>query len=341
MKFIEIIMGLALVSLGIITSITDVKKGRIYNRTLLIYSVAGMILDLVYYGYFASDLFFLYIANFAITALISLILFYTHSFAGGDCKLTLVMALLYPANYYLVYDKTKITLFLVLCIAILFGYFYLLGFSICSLVKGKTKLTKEYVKEILKIFLRSFISASAYISLINVLAIVLGKQGIIMNRWLLRIICMGSAWVVGRSPMLKKWPLVFGVYMVSGLVGALFGFVPFSFDPTNYVFVIVLLLCQMTIRINQYEEVEISNLKKGMILSSFSSLLMQNSRVRGLPPISTEDLKSRLTEEQVESITRWAKSRKVFTVTIIRKIPFAIFIFAGFISYFIIWSVVK
>ncbi|WP_290146288.1 hypothetical protein, partial [uncultured Dubosiella sp.] len=219
--------------------------------------------------------------------------------------------------------------------------FYLLGFSICSLVKGKTKLTKEYIKESLKIFLRSFVSASAYISLINVLAVVLGKQGIIVNRWLLRIICMGSAWVVGRSPMLKKWPLVFSVYMVSCLVGALIGFVPFSFDPANYVFVMVLLLCQMTIRINQYEEVEIGNLKKGMILSSFSSLLMQNSRVRGLPPISTEDLKSRLTEEQVESIARWAKSRKVSTVTVIRKIPFAIFIFAGFISYFIIWSVVK
>ena len=341
MKFVEIIMGLALVSLGIITSITDVKDGRIYNRTLSIYSVAGMILDLVYYGYFASDLFFLYIANFAITALISLILFYTHSFAGGDCKLTLVMALLYPANYYLVYGKTKITLFLVLCSAILFGYFYLLGFSICSLVKGKTKLTKEYIKESLKIFLRSFVSASAYISLINVLAVVLGKQGIIVNRWLLRIICMGSAWVVGRIPMLKKWPLVFSVYMVSYLAGALIGFVPFSFDPANYVFVMVLLLCQMTIRINQYEEVGIGNLKRGMILSSFSSLLMQNSRVRGLPPISTEDLKSRLTEEQVESIARWAKSRKVSTVTVIRKIPFAIFIFAGFISYFIIWSVVK
>lgn len=341
MKSIEIIMGLALVSLGIITSVTDTKDGRIYNRTLLIYSAAGILLDLVYYGYFASDLFFLYMANFVSTALISLILFYTHSFAGGDCKLTFVMALLYPANYYLMYGKTKITLFLVLCIAVLFGYFYLLGFSICSLIKGKTKLTKQYVKESLKTFLRSFISASGYISLINVLAAVLTNQGIVVNRWLLRILCMAGAWMVGRNPALKKWPLVLGIYITAALTGAWIGFVPFSFDPANYVLVVVLLLCQMTISVNQYEEVEISHLKKGMILSSFSSLLMQNSRVRGLPPVSTEDLKSRLTEEQVESIGRWAKSRKVSTITIIRKIPFAIFIFAGFMSYFIIWSVVK
>lgn len=50
MKSIEIIMGLALVSLGIITSVTDTKDGRIYNRTLLIYSAAGILLTLFITG---------------------------------------------------------------------------------------------------------------------------------------------------------------------------------------------------------------------------------------------------------------------------------------------------
>ena len=48
-----------------------------------------------------------------------------------------------------------------------------------------------------------------------------------------------------------------------------------------------------------------------------------------------------MTEEQVESIGRWASSRNVSAVTVVRKIPFAIFIFAGFLSYFIIWGMVK
>lgn len=78
-----------------------------------------------------------------------------------------------------------------------------------------------------------------------------------------------------------------------------------------------------------------------MILSTTSSMLMQNSRVRGLPPISSEDLRSRLTEEQVGSIGRWASSRNISAVMVVRKIPFAIFIFAGFLSYFIIWEIVK
>ena len=43
----------------------------------------------------------------------------------------------------------------------------------------------------------------------------------------------------------------------------------------------------------------------------------------------------------MESIGRWASSRNVLTVTVVRKIPFAIFIFAGFLSYFVIWGMVK
>ena len=77
-----------------------------------------------------------------------------------------------------------------------------------------------------------------------------------------------------------------------------------------------------------------------MILSMGASLLMQRSRVRGLPGISSEDLKSRLTEEETESIKRWAKSKKIESLLIVKKIPFAVFIFLGFISYFLIWSVV-
>ena len=124
-------------------------------------------------------------------------------------------------------------------------------------------------------------------------------------------------------------------------IGLFFRFLPFSLNPENYIMVVVLLIFQMTIKTILYEEIKIADLKKGMILSTISSMMMQNSRVRGLPLVSTEDLKSRLTEEQVNSICRWSKSRKIETITIVRKIPFAIFIFSGFLSYFVIWGVIK
>jgi len=152
---------------------------------------------------------------------------------------------------------------------------------------------------------------------------------------------MALAWFIGKSVLLKKWILVICVYLLNIGIGLFFRFLPFSLNPENYIMVVVLLIFQMTIKTILYEEIKIADLKKGMILSTISSMMMQNSRVRGLPSVSTEDLKSRLTEEQVNSICRWSKSRKIETITIVRKIPFAIFIFSGFLSYFVIWGVIK
>lgn len=47
MIIIEIIFIVALISLGIITSISDVKEGRIYNKILLLYALVGIVLDAV------------------------------------------------------------------------------------------------------------------------------------------------------------------------------------------------------------------------------------------------------------------------------------------------------
>lgn len=341
MSIVEILLISLLIVIGILTSITDTREGRIYNKTLLIFMIMGLILDMVYYGYLARNLFLPFLLNFVVIALISLTLFYTHTFAGGDCKLSLVMALLYPAGNYLMYGTSKATLFFALCIGIFYGYIYLLVSSLFSLIKGKTKLSKTYITGYLLSFFKSFISASGYICLINLFFIYLAMQGIYINEWIIRAICMALAWFIGKNVLLKKWILVICVYLLNIGIGLFLRFLPFSFNPENYIMVIVLLIFQMTIRTILYEEINIADLKKGMILSTMSSMVMQNSRVRGLPPVSTEDLKSRLTEEQVNSICRWSKSRKIETITIVRKIPFAIFIFSGFLSYFVIWGVIK
>ena len=79
-----------------------------------------------------------------------------------------------------------------------------------------------------------------------------------------------------------------------------------------------------------------------MILSTASTLQMQTSRVRGLPGISHEDLRDRLTEEQANSVRRWGKTEKGNEmVTIMRRVPFALFLAIGYIVYFLMWSVLK
>ena len=160
MKSIEVIYGILFVLLGIIASRSDFKKGLIYNKVLAIFTFASVILGMVYYGYYARDLIIPFLINFIMIVIISLILFYSHSFAGGDCKLVIVMGLLYPANFYLIYGDSTITLLFALGIAILYGYIYLLGSSIYGLISGRNKMTKEYVKIYILSFLKSFISAT-------------------------------------------------------------------------------------------------------------------------------------------------------------------------------------
>ena len=76
-----------------------------------------------------------------------------------------------------------------------------------------------------------------------------------------------------------------------------------------------------------------------MILSMGSILLLAKSKVKGLPHFSTEDLKSRLSADEVDSVLRWSKTKiGQDTIVIVRKIPFALFIGIGTLL-FTFWEV--
>jgi len=80
---------------------------------------------------------------------------------------------------------------------------------------------------------------------------------------------------------------------------------------------------------------------QGMILSLKTVIKFSSSGIKDLPLITTEDLRSRLTKEEVENIHRWGNSANgKSTITIVRKIPFAIFIASG-VLVFLIMELIK
>ena len=339
MIIIEILLLVLIMLICIRTAYTDNKTGLILNRDLLIFAIPGVVLNVIYYTAFVNDILIEYIINVCIVIIVGLILFYSKSLAGGDVKLLILIGLIYPARMYVVYVENNITLIFALGIAIFLGYVYLLIDAIVGIAKNPTKISKKYVKNYLIAFLKSFIRATLYIGLISYLLSLLSIFGISIGAWISRIICIAIALLIGRYKIFSsKW--LMGIIILLDLLGLiLFRQLPVSTNIGNYIIVIVLLLCQMTIKTNIYREIKISELEKGMILSTVSSLLMQNSRVRGLPRISEENLGDRLTEEQIASITRWAESRDVEWLTIVKKIPFAIFISLGYITYFVLWRI--
>lgn len=341
MRVVEGILLIAILGLCYFTTKSDLNIGIIYNRTLLRFAAGTVVLDVIYYGFFAQDLVTEFLGNFAVVTVVSLLLFYTHSLAGGDCKLLILLAAMYPARFYLVYNDSAITLVFSLLIAILLGYAYLLINSIWKLIRKKNPLIFGYVKGFLFGFFHSYIAAMIYVSMANILLALAYLKGIKIPDWVAYVVCMVVAICVGRFPLLKKKRFLIPMLLLV-IAGSIWLWCfPISVNPENYGLAFILMLFQMAIRTNLYETIKVADLKAGMILSTAVSLMMQRSITKGLPGVSTEDLKSRLTNEEIASIQLWAHAVHIEELTIVKKMPFAIFIALGYITYYILWGAIE
>lgn len=339
MQFLEIVNLCLAACLCVICTKSDILEGVIYNKLLIIFAVFAILIDCVYYGIFAKEFLFIFLTNLTIVSVVSLCLFGANSFAGGDCKMTIVLALLYPAKCYLLYRGNAATLVFAIGYAIFAGYVYLLVNSVIAIATKKAKLTFDYFKRFLLNFLKSYASAMVYIVLSNCVFMLCNSLGIYVNIGASWCVCVLVAWCVGRYSVFKKIFLLVPALIVAAVISIITQTIPISLNPENYILVLLLLLCQMAIRTVIYEEVRVDEIKKGMILTTLSSVLMQTSITKGLPGVSTEDLKSRLTLEEIESIKIWARATHTEELTVVKKIPFAIFITIGFASYLILWGI--
>lgn len=336
MYVLEVISLCLALFLCLICTKSDMREGLVHNKILVVFLCAAVLIDSVYYGFFAKDLLLDFLPNLLVVSLVSLILFYSHSFAGGDCKLTIVLAFLYPARCYFVYRESIYTLIFAVGFAILSGYIYLLINSVKAIVTKRVDFSSDYAKKYLLNFFKNYVSAMVYVVLLNCIFILLNNLGCVIDVWIIRCLCMIVAWCVGHYSIFKRVFLLIPTVIALIILSIINRTFPISLNAENYIFVLLLLLCQMTIKTNIYEKVKIQDLKKGMILTTFSSVLMQNSITKGLPQVSTEDLKSRLSVDEVESIKIWAKATHVEELTVVKKIPFAMFISIGFLIYFVV-----
>lgn len=329
-------------AVGIYASVLDIWKGVVRNRVLGWGALAAAALDAVHYGLLAPNLFWAFCLNVSLMMGIACILFFTHSWAGGDSKLLAVLALLFPAECYLAHFDSQATLPLTVMLAFLLGYGYLVIHWVISLLRKRTSFSLSRTKESFLAFGRSYLLVLLYVTFANmILQAALAPWVEIQSlTWFALDFCL--AWFISTVRFLRKKPVWISV-LVLDIVGAiLLRQFPLSTRGSHYLFLLVVVFLRIAVSQQNYQVIPTAQVQKGMILSSASSLLFLGSRVKGLPGISHEDLRSRLTQEEAESVRRWEHlAHGSPTVTIVRKIPFAVFIFAGFVLYLIIWSVVK
>lgn len=196
------------------------------------------------------------------------------------------------------------------------------------------KLEKAEIKEfIIKYFMGYFI-----ILFINNITLKFFTEFRINNAGLMLICNMLILIFIYRVIREEKQSLIVTfIFIIANIIYyAMFGLEIYNINIKILILVLTIMIFRSISEKYNYEEIRIEDLKPRMILSFESVLKFYSSRIKGLPQSTTETTDSRLTEEEVESIKRWSKSKKgKETIVIVRHMPFAPFMLVGELLFFI------
>ena len=339
MIFLEAGLFAILAVLFLHTSYSDLKSGRIGNKSIIIALGVGLVCAAFYYYFFATDCLLAYSINVGLAIVISIVLYLLGMWGAGDCKLLVTTVILLPARIYCLNDRSLASCFLLIAIIFIIAYIYVVFETLYLGIKQKdllkcSKLTinwKSYIKGFLFFFLLLSLASTV---IVNVLPDSVLADSILLTSIHFVLILIGL-----RFEEKANWNIV----LIMGLawaVSIIAGFSSFSLSGVNwisYIIVIILLVFRLIADRYNYKTIEITNLKPGMILSFGSVIAFSQSKINGLPKFTSEDLRSRITVEEVDSINRWSKTKNgQETITIVRKIPFALFIAIGTVLFVVL-----
>lgn len=337
------IQSVIAIILGIISSITDFKDKKILNKNI----ITAIIISTITYILFTRQIELDYIKNYFINLVISIIIsfafYYFKIWAAGDAKLFIAIVFMIPFEVYEV-DKNNIfpaIYFLIMIFSIAFIYVFFE--TIYLWIKDKEKLEKFKIsklekKDILNFILQYFMGYFI-ILFINNITIKFFTDFRINNGGLMLLLNMLTLIFVYRIITQKNMIIkTIIIFLIANIIYyAIFGLEIYSINVKMILMVLLIILFRMVSEKYNYEEIKVEDLKPRMILSFGSVLNFYGSRVKGLPQSTTETTDSRLNEDEVNSIKRWSKTSKgKDTITIVRHMPFAPFMLAGEILFFIL-----
>ena len=319
---------------------TDWKLGKIGNRLIVMFLIIAAVLDGISYGILNQETAVLFLKNAGILIGLSLLLYFTKIFAGGDTKLMILVSLLYPAEWYPEIEQQDFALCYLLALMFAAGFIYIFAESLVLMISGKQKINgKQLGRNILMAFVQ-YLRMLIYMAAFSHPYLYLVAPRIQLPEALYSLLCILFAWWIGTREIASSKVLLFAVLAFDAVMAILTRTVVVSTFWPTYLVVAIFMILRVFLNFFNYETVAAKDVTKGMILSRMSSIVMQQSRVKGLPGISDETLNSRLTEEEAQSVRRWANSKYgKKNLTIVRKMPFAVFILSGVILYFVLGRV--
>ena len=337
------IQSIIAIVLGIISSITDFKNKKIYNKNIIWAVMVSIFVYAVLWNQIEVMYIKNYLINLGISVAISFLFFYFKIWAAGDAKLFLAIVVMIPYELYEVETNNVFPALYLLIMIFSVAFIYVFFETVYLWIKDKEKSKK--IKELklgkteIKEFIIKYFMGYFMILFINNITLEFFTEFRINNAGLMLICNMLILIFVYRVIREEKQSLIVTfIFIIANIIYyAIFGVKIYSINIRIFILVLIIMIFRSISEKYNYEEIKIEDLKPRMILSFGSVLKFYSSRIKGLPQSTTETTDSRLTEEEVESIKRWSKTKKgKETIIIVRHMPFAPFMLVGEILFFIL-----
>lgn len=330
MIYFESFLITFLILIGTYSSICDFRKGIIPNYVVIIGTVSAIIGNIAYFCLMGVERLPTFLLHFVSAIVIAILMYALRIWAGGDVKLFAVLSALVPVSF--LKQNIPIPAIIIFTIVFSLAFVYLVVQSIVFLIKKEKtfKTTTQFalipfiscivfimaVQAVLRFALKGIYAEyiGVFLFLNIILVLVFGKM-----KYLHNIVCV----------------IICSLICASEIVYAILNRKP-VFDYLSLLIVLLIIVLRYIAGRYNYQEIKTADVKPGMVLSYTTVLLFSQSQVNGLPQTTSEDMGSRITKEEADSILRWANSKSgQDRIVIVRKIPFAVFIAAGYLIYVI------
>ena len=336
--YFQMIIALAL---GLIASFSDFKNKKIYNKNIVIAMIISTILYSIFYKQIDAIFIKNYIINLLITVVIAFAFFYLKIWAAGDAKLFIAITYMIPFEVYELNENNYFASLYLLIIIFSLAFVYVFFETLYLFLKDKekNKIFKMQKIEKSKVIdgCISYLMGCFIISFLNNVMYKLFFDFCCSNSELIYISNILILFFIYRITNTKKRVILLKIFLILNMIYYIcFGFKTTTIDLSMYIIILLIIIYKNISEKYNYKIINIQDLKDRMILSFESVLAFYGSRVKGLPTTTDETTDSRLTKEQVNSIKRWSKTKNGSeTITIVRHMPFAPFMFLGELLFFI------
>lgn len=313
---------------------SDLKDGVVRNKMLTRFTLATAPLVGVYYVGPGLACFGDFLLNVGTCVAAAFALFCAKLLAGGDCKLLCCASFVFPASCRVSYRGTDCPLLLAPILAFGFGYLFLTLRAVTSIALGRTKLDRKRFKANCWRFARNYFRAFVYLSALDLTLRLSVLRWIELNPLLMLVLYLGVVWASWSFETLRK-PLTVAVTLaLAGAASSIFQTALFNASGSRCLLAFCVVLSRLLAENANYRRIATSDVKKGTILALETTLCFLNSPIPGLPSLSGENLRSRLTEEEAASVRKWGETApERAEVLVVQKVPFTIFIALGFVAY--------